>query len=427
MLFLYNILFPLGFIFFIPSIIYKLIRRGGDKRSYPERFAFFSPCKKRLLQDCEGAIWVHSVSVGETIVAISMIKKWKFTSPHLKFVLSTTTTTGQALARLKAPEGVTVIFCPLDFILFVRKTVKLIRPSLLVIFETEIWPNLIGEVYRSKAKIVLVNARISHKSSENYRRFRWFFTPILKKMSLICAQTEQDKERFNAICPGLPLYVCGNMKFDQEIPENLPEIDLQQYFGSGTHLVLLAASTHAGEEKLIAETFCNLQKKFPELRLIIIPRHAERGGEISSVLASMRLPFLRRSLNAKFEKDGTDVLVLLADTTGEVLSFMNKADIVIMGKSFAGHDEGHNLIEPALLGKAIITGSVVRNFHFVLNALLEMGALVAVDSDDGLENAIVKLIENKGLRRQLGDKAKWAAVCHKGATEKTIKFLEGII
>ncbi len=424
MLLLYNILFPLGFVFYIPSIIYKLVKRGGRKDNFLERLSIFSAEKRRELAGCRNAVWIHAVSVGETQVALSLIKRWLRDEPGRSFVLSTTTTTGQALAADNAPPGTAVIFCPVDFIWFVRRTLRLLKPSMLVIFETEIWPNMVCESRRAGIPVALVNARISDKSFGGYCRFSFFFSGVLRRFSKICVQTELDGERFRRICPDLKPEVCGNMKFDQAVDEKLRPHDLAECFGSESRVVLLAASTHSGEERLLAEIFLKLKKDFPRLRLVIVPRHAERGGEIAQQLKELGAVFHRRS-------DGTapaaPVDVLLADTTGEMLSFMAASDIVFMGKSLAGHDEGHNLIEPALLSKPIVTGAVLKNFRFVLDALRKEDALLSVDSDGALEGAIRKLLENPDLRVQIGRKAKEAISRHKGAAERTIGILKKLI
>ncbi|MFA6715972.1 MAG: 3-deoxy-D-manno-octulosonic acid transferase [Victivallaceae bacterium] len=386
MRFIYNLIFPLAFVFFIPGMIVKLIRRPGYKKTFMERFAVFSAERKKRLAEYHGAVWVHSVSVGEAVIATALVEKWLKAYPERKFVLSTTTTTGQELARKKVPEGVEVIYCPIDFIFFVRKALRLFQPSMLVIFETEIWPNMIVEAKKSGAKVALVNARMSDRSARGYYRWRGFFRPVLNKFDLIGVQTRQDLERFTAVAPAANIQVTHNMKFDQQVPEGFSPVDLSAYFGAGEHQILLAASTHPGEEKLIASVFSGLRNEFPGLRLVIVPRHAERGGEIARILSELQLSFRRRS-----EDDGSennDVDVLLADTTGEMLAFMDAADLVIMGKSLAGHNEGHNIIEPALLGKAIVCGNELRNFRFILDFFKDNNALVTIDCDEQLTDVL---------------------------------------
>ena len=194
----------------------------------------------------------------------------------------------------------------------------------------------------------------------------------------LLVQTQTDADRYLGISPAAKVIVNGNLKFDQSVPESIDDPHLETYFGPGEHPVLLAASTHPGEEALVAASYRELKERFPALKLVLVPRHAERGADIAAMLAEKGLSFCRRSTG---ELPAEPVDVLLADTTGEMFKFMNAADIVVMGKSLAGHDEGHNLIEPALLAKPIVTGHVLRNFRYLLDALCSADALVAITGD----------------------------------------------
>ena len=418
--FLYNLLLPLGFIFFIPGLLYKFRCRGGWKSTFGERFGKFLPERIEELKDFKGAVWVHAVSVGETVVALSLLKKWTQLHPDMKFVISTTTTTGQELARKQCLENTAVIFCPIDFKWIVRKTLNLIAPSQLVIFETEIWPNLVWESKKRQIPVSIVNGRMSDHSSKGYRRFRMFFGPLLRSFDKIMVQTQADADRYLAVSPQANVIVCGNLKFDQAPPENIPDPGVENYFGVGTFSFLLAVSTHPGEERVVAESFIQLKKSFPGLRLVIVPRHAERGEEIAEMLRELGLSFVRRS---QAEKADSPVDVLLADTTGEMFKFINIADLVIMGKSLAGHDEGHNLIEPALLDKPIVTGSTLRNFRFILNVLKDADGVVTVDDDSQLTGTLQNLLADESLRLGIGKRGGDAIRQHAGATESTIHHL----
>lgn len=420
MLFLYNLLFPLGFLFFLPGLLWKLWRRPGWKKTFGERFGSFSADRVRRLQSMKNVIWIHSVSVGETVIALGLLREWRKRCPDRDFVLSTTTTTGQALAREKAPPEVEVIFCPIDMIQFVWRTLRIVRPRMLVILETEIWPNLIRAVRRSGGRVALVNGRMSDHSMKGYRRFSVFFSPVLMMFDRILVQTPADAERYLKVSPDAHVEVGGNMKFDQDVPENLEPADLAPYFGSGPHTVLLAASTHPGEEELIARTW----REFPGVKLVIVPRHAERGGEIADTLKKLNIKFWRRSAGGIPPQP---VDCLLADTTGEMLKFIQAADIVIMGKSLAGQNEGHNLIEPALLGKPIVTGAVLKNFRQVLEILKGADALALVHRDADLKETVAGLLADPARRRQLGARARAAIAEHKGATIRNIEKLEELI
>lgn len=418
--FVYNLFLPLGFLFFIPGLLYKYRNRGGWKSTFGERFGRFSPERIEELKAFQGAVWVHAVSVGETVVALSLLRKWTSLHPDMKFVISTTTTTGQELARKQCLDNTAVIFCPIDFTWMVRKALNLIKPSKLVIFETEIWPNLVWETGKRGIPVALVNGRMSDHSSKGYRRFRVFFGPLLRAFDKIMVQTPADAARYLSVSPRAQVKVCGNLKFDQAPPENIADPGVENYFGSGDFTFLLAVSTHPGEEQVVAESFIQLKKDFPQLRLVIVPRHAERGEEITAMLEECHLSFVRRS---QAEKSQEPVDVLLADTTGEMFKFINIADLVIMGKSLAGHDEGHNLIEPAILDKPIVTGSVLRNFRFILNVLQEADGVVTVDDDSQLTETLQKLLADDTLRSSIGKRGGDAIRKHCGATELTIKEL----
>ena len=422
--FLYNLFLPVGFLFFLPGVLYKYRHRGGWKDTFSERFGRFSPERKKELEAFHGAIWIHSVSVGETILALSMIEKYLQLHPERKFVISTTTTTGQEMARNKKPANTSVIFCPIDFPCMVKRTLNIIKPSMLVIFETELWPNMISLARKANIPVALVNGRMSDHSSRGYRRARFFFSPMLKLINRIMVQSRVDAERFLAVSPEAAVEVTGNMKFDQAPPENLQAADLDYCFGPGKRVVLLAASTHPGEEELITDVFCQLKKNFADLKLVIVPRHAERGADIAEHLKSRNLAFVRRSLG---EKPETPVEILLADTTGEMFSFIAAADIVIVGKSLAGHDEGHNLIEPALLGKPIVTGAVLRNFRFIFNVLAQADALTPIAKDAELVPALTALLSDPARRQELGKRAEAAIAKHRGAALRTIEVLENLL
>ena len=424
MKFIYNLFLPIGFLFFLPGVIWKYRNRGGWKDTFRERFASFSHKRIEELKEFHGAVWIHAVSVGETVVALSLLKEYHRLHPERKFILSTTTTTGQELARKQELPNTAVIFCPLDFRWMVRKTLNILKPAMLVIFETEIWPNLIWESRKRDIPVVLVNARMSDHSVKGYSKAGFFFGPLLENFNLISAQSEGDASRFLTISPKANAVVTGNLKFDQKLPENLPPAEFEKYFGNGDFVVLLAASTHPGEEELIVETFRKLQIEFPQLRLVLVPRHAERGADLSTMLTSQGVSFARRSRMAAAEPP---VDVLLADTTGEMLRLMSGADIVIMGKSLAGHDEGHNLIEPALLNKPIVTGHILRNFRFILNVLLQGNAVATVTNDAELLPQLTKLIADGELRKELGQRAGDIIRQHAGATDRTVAYLEDLL
>ena len=273
---------------------------------------------------------------------------------------------------------------------------------------------------KSGAKVFLVNARLSDRSIRGYRRFRAFFAPVLSAFDRIGVQTELDRERFLSVAPETKAAVTGNIKFDQCPPADLKGIDLAEFFGQD-FISLLACSTHAPEEKLMLDSFLAARKHCPKLKFVIVPRHAERGNELEEMLKASGVRYYRRT--SKKPLGGT-VDCLLADTTGELVRFIKSSDIVLMGKTFAGNDEGQNIIEPAQMGKTIITGPEMKNFRQAFDALLKGDGVLSIHADGELAAAVESLAGDAEKRRILGEKAK-AAVCrHAGALEKTIKLLE---
>ena len=254
-------------------------------------------------------------------------------------------------------------------------------------------------------------------------RFRYFINPFLSRLTVSCAQTTLDTERLKGICPTLNVEWTGTMKFDQEIPENFLDLKLDEVFGRGKRRILLAASTHPNEEALISEIFKELEPEFPDLRFVLIPRHAERGAEVAKILTEFEIPFYQRTSKKRIEKK---VKCLLADTTGEMVSFIHEADIVIVGKSFAGNDQGQNIIEPALMGKATIVGPELKNFRHVMNVMLEKNAIISTN-DNELKNSIRQLLKDPEKCKKLGATAKAVVSEHIGATQRTIDIVSKLL
>ena len=422
MLFFYNLFLWVGFLFFLPGLIYKLKNRPGYKKTYAERFGKFSDERIIELEDWQNTIWIHAVSVGESMIALSLVKEFHQLYPDKKVVISTTTTTGQELVRNKKDDMTNVIFAPIDFKFAVKKVFDILKPEMLLILETELWPNMIYEAKKRNVKLGLLNARMSDHSCEGYYKIRSFFGKLLSQFDFISAQSELDGERFQKLSYTDNVKVTGNLKFDQKVPANLKDVNLTDYFGGNYGKVILGASTHEGEEELIISTFAELKKVHKNLKLILIPRHAERGEKIVEVIENKRFSYLRKSV-LKNEPPYQSSDILLADTTGEMLQFINVSDIVIMGKSLAGHDEGHNLIEPALLKKAIVCGSTLRNFRYLLEILRAADGVATIDSDEELFSLLHKLIIDDEMRQNLGNNAFDTIMLNAGATERTIDLM----
>jgi 3-deoxy-D-manno-octulosonic-acid transferase len=420
-LLIYNMLFPLFFILYLPFYLHKQMKRGGMDSSFWERFGFFSEEKKHRLSSQEGTVWIHAVSVGETIVALTFIEKWCKLRPLQNFVLSTTTTTGQAIARKKSNSKTEVIYMPLDFRGALRRAFKLISPQKLVIFEVEIWPNLMHLARKNGVELSLVNGRMSDNSLRGFSRFSWFFVPVFGLFNKICVQSQADADRFNAVSHHkVQAIVCDTMKFDQapSVQSHFSRQTIESRLVGKSEVIFLAASTHAGEEELILDAFQSAKSQCPELGLILVPRHVERTKEIEKVITQKGMSYGLFTDQAASPKD-----LLLVNVTGELLSLIACSDLVYVGKSMAGNEGGHNIIEPAVFGKAILHGINMQNFKLVTQIFQEAGASVLV-TEENMAEQIERLALHPSERHELGQRALEVVSIHAGAVDETIRILE---
>lgn len=429
MLLIYNIVFPIIFLCYLPFYIVHLRRRGGLSADYWQRFGFFSKDRAVALKALDNAVWIHAVSVGETVAALTFIRRWRERRPNEPMVFSCGTSTAFATAAKKLPPGVELIYCPMDFFWAVRRALGLIRPRLLVIFEVEIWPNLILMAKKRGAQVVLVNGRMSDKSSQGYARWRGIFKPIFDAFAAICVQTPSDGERIaRVIGQDSRIHVCDTMKFDQ-VPDVVNR-DLhplfEQCFGAGERVVFTAGSTHSGEEELVCRAYKALRQDFPQLRLVLVPRHHERSNEVEEVLRAEQLSWrlLQPTPDSKVADGPVDVLVV--NTTGELMNFYGASDIAYVGKSLAGQTGGHNIIEPAIFGKAILHGAHMENFRAVAALFQEHHAAIEVQQDEDFSPALRRLLANPAEREALGSAARKLVDRYRGAIDRTLDQIEAI-
>ena len=427
MFFLYNLLFPLLFLFYLPFYLLHIFRRGGLSREYWERFGIFGSAKKARLRQLGSVVWIHAVSVGETVAAISFVRAWQERHPDDDIVFSCGTSTAFATAKARMPASVTRVYCPFDFYFPVRRALNLIRPRLLLIFEVEVWPNLILQAKKRGAKIALINGRMSDRSSQGYARWKRIFRPLFNSFDCLCLQSAADLERVARILGEDPrLQVCGSMKFDQ-----VPDCDssdqaelLQNFFGPPPRLVFTAGSTHAGEEELVCQAFKVLQKEFAGLKLILVPRHHERAAAVAGLLDEMQLKYrLLRDRQPENEKQAA-VDVLLVNCTGELMNFYAVSDLAYVGKSLGGQSGGHNIIEPAIFGLAVMHGSQMQNFREVVEIFQRAKAARQVERDEDLLPALRELLAEPKKRLELGKRARGVVEQNRGSIERSIDILE---
>lgn len=420
---LYNLIFIPAFIVYLPFFIRRLIQRGVGTKDFAERFGLFAYEKKKLLASLESPIMIHAVSVGEVVAALNFMRRWQQRDSSVNFVLSVTTTTGHAMARKKLLPQTVLIYSPLDFLWSVQSTLRYVKPAILVIFEVEIWPNLIRQTKKRGAVLALVNCRMSDSSSRGYARFKWFFKPLFDSFDLICAQSRTDIQRLEVITGNRRRkLLCNTMKFDQQAPVLVESEGKKQFVDeifTDYSLIITAASTHAGEEEMILDVFKELQNDKPGIKLILTPRHSERSSEVEKIIRAHSLSYTL--LQSDDLQKGVDVL--LVNTTGELFNFLAVSDIVFVGKSMCGNHGGHNIIEPALLGKVVIHGPNMENFQYVVDAFQEEDASLMVEDRNELITVLSDLLDDASHREMYALKGKEVVQKYRGAIDKTIDSL----
>ena len=424
MFFIYNIILPILFLFYSPFYLVHILKRGGLTKDYWQRFGFFGKEIRARLASLNNKVWVHAVSVGESVAAVSFIKAWQKAHPEDNIIFTCSTATAFETMRKKNLDNVVLMYCPIDFYWAVRSALKIINPHTLAIFEVEIWPNLILQAAKKGVKVCLVNGRMSDKSSQGYAKYKWIFKPILDAFSVLCVQTDEDAARIKRVMGESPkIHVCDTMKFDQvpDVGTNDVSSVLSSCFGPERHLVFVAGSTHPGEEAMICASFKELKAEFPQLKLVLVPRHCERAAEVEQVLKEFGLTWKR----LKDGDDGADERdVLLVNTTGELMNYYGAADVAYVGKSMAGQTGGHNIIEPAIFGKAIIHGAHLENFRAVMAIFQERSASLMVEKEEDFTAALRKLLADEDERTKLGRNARATVDRYRGAVERTINAID---
>jgi len=366
-------------------------------------------------------IWIHSVSVGEVLAAAPLVREIRRHLPEYQLLLSTTTVTGHGVCLKKvAAGGDLVIYFPVDVPFAVGRVMSLFSPRLIILMETEIWPNLIREARRRGIKLLLVNGRLSDKSFRRYRRFRVFVRELLRSYSFIGMQTEQGRERMLELgAPAEVVSVMGSMKYEAALLSAPSEAGVQRLrnkLGILERRVIVAGSTHRGEEQLIVKAHMELRKKYPDLFLIIAPRHPERFGEVESLLGQMRVPHRMRS--AGFVCD-LHHYVLVLDTLGELTKFYGAASFAFVGKSLAERG-GHNPLEPAVCGKPVVFGNRMDNFREVADILLAEGGAIQVSGFRELVSAFDYLLSDETAAGEMGRRARKTVESRTGGVARTL-------
>ena len=406
-----------------PWILYNAWRKGKYREGYAEKLLGRVP----LREGERPCVWLHAVSAGEVNLVVSLLAVLVDRFPDVDYVVSTTTKTGHAIASEKLAHC-TVFYCPLDFSWAVKKAMRRVRPTLLVLSELELWPNLIWSAQRSGASVCVINGRLSAKSHRGYRRCKPLVASLLQSIDLIAVQNEEYAERFRDLgAKEEQVVVTGSMKFDgaRTQRENLETLRLAMLAGiTSDDVVFLAGSTQAPEEERALTSYLALREQYPELRLILVPRHPERFDAVAKMLEQSPIAWQRRS-----DLDGkrnAATRVLLVDAMGELGAWWGTAQIAFVGGSM-GNRGGQNMIEPAAYGAAVSFGPNTRNFRDIVSQMLAADAAVVVHDQTELTAFVERGLRAPDFRQDLGGRAQELVLQNLGATAKTVALLEPML
>lgn len=425
--FLYNLLLNIGFALSAPFYFLKMYRRGNWVAGFGQRFGQYDGRLKEALTN-RRILWIHAVSVGEVTVCSRLITALEPRLPNHKFVVSTTTSTGMGELRRRLPSHVSKIYYPIDRRKHVQRALGSIHPEALIFVEAEIWPNMIWGLQRRGMPYFLVNARISDRSQRGYRRAGFLFRELFAGFTGVGAQSDADAVRLRQL--GVrpeAIHVVGSLKFADDAPSAGPRLDvaglLSQLGVDSSSLVLVGGSTHPGEEVILARAVHRLRVRFPNLFLVLVPRHHERGAEVGRELAALGTRFaFRNEIAPRLQRTTGDVECLLVNTTGELRYFYDRADVVFIGKSLTVGG-GQNPIEPAALGKAVVFGPRMENFPQVVPQFLARGGAVSVANETELERVLEELLADPDRRAELGRIARDVVRDNQGGLEKTVEMI----
>ena len=414
----YNALFSVAYAAMLPSFLLRMKRRGGYKARMGDRFADYPEDILKTLSSEPAAsrIWIHAVSVGEVQVAGQLMRALRKLDPSVRFVFSTTSSTGWRTAEKEVEPEDVLIYNPLDFPRLVRKAFDVVRPKAIILTETEIWPNFIREAKSRGVPLFLANARISDRSAPRYKALRCFFGEIFRSFTKTYVQSDLDADRLVAAgADRACMEVTGSFKFDVAKRRPDKEAELREWIGDGR--ILLGGSTWPGEDDVLLRII----PKLPEdVKLVIAPRHFEKADVVEANIVKAGFRCIRRSRgDSASNGNGDGRAVFLADTTGELMGLFGIASAAFIGKSLCAHGS-QNMIEPCLCGIPTVVGPYTENFRPVMSDLLAADAIVQVKNETELRAVVRRFFnpEERGFAESLGEKAKAAVERRRGATEK---------
>ncbi len=413
-------LYDLGFFIFALVYLPVFFVKGKFSRGFAERFGRVPAAAREKLAG-RRTIWLHAVSVGEAALASRLASRLKEKNPGLAVLLTTTTATGRETAeRLAAADA--VLYFPLDFRGAVRAFLETVRPIAAVMMETEIWPNVLWELRARRIPAFIVNGRLSDRAIVPYRRFRKWVAPVLRLFDGIGAQDERMRARFVGIgADAAKVRATGNLKFDATAPELSPSTKaLCERSREKAGLLWIAGSTHEGEEAIVFEVQARLAAKFPELRLLVAPRHPDRLASVEKAAREFGLTTQRLSSVAAGGPATDGRTAYLLDQMGVLASLYRAADAVFVGGSLVPVG-GHNLVEPALFEKPVLFGPHMMNFSEMAAEFKNAGAAIQVADGADLERRLSEVLKDPGLKSRLGRAAREVVARHEGALQRNIE------
>ena len=419
MYFAYSACLALVLLLGSPYWVYQVLRHGKYRRGLGERLGHIP---SRLGTVAQPVIWIHAVSVGEVLAVSELVRSLSAEFPLHRILVSTTTDTGQRLAAQRFGEG-NVLYFPLDFAFATRNWVRALRPELVVVAETELWPNFLRSAHAAGSRIAIVNARISDRSFRGYRRWKRLLASVLQLPDLFLAQSDQDAQRLREIgAPPSRVLTAGNLKYDVLPPPAPPIVEELRQALASAGPVLVCGSTVEGEEPLLLGAFANILANHAGAVMLLAPRHPQRFDEVEGLLRELKVPFWRRS---KWTGGLVRGGVLLLDTIGELSALYALADIAFVGGSLVPRG-GHNIIEPAQHGVAIVVGNHTENFREIIGLFQSRDAVRIVGPAE-LPLVLMQLIANDSERQALGQRAAETLQLQRGATQRTVAQLKALV
>jgi 3-deoxy-D-manno-octulosonic-acid transferase len=421
---LYSLVLAVGMVLSLPYWLYQIVRRGKYRRGFAERIGKVPSRLNAAGDPGRRVIWVHAVSVGEVLAVSGLVERMRQSFPGHRVVLSTTTDTGQDLAR-KRFGAENVFYFPMDFAFAIRPYLRDLNPELMILAETEFWPNFLRLVHGSGAAIAVVNARISDRSWPRYRRFGWALRRMLADVDLFLAQTQPDRERLEALGANPQrMHVTGNLKFDVSLPAPPPIVEtLRRVLAAeGAGPVLVCGSTVEDEEAPLLKAFENLRVSHPRAVIILAPRHPERFDEVAILIQQMGIALQRRS---RWQGEPLAGGVFLVDSIGELAALYALAEVAFVGGSLVPRG-GHNIIEPAQHGVATVVGNHTENFRDIVS-LFESRDAVRIVGPAELPLVLLELLGNDAERIALGQRAAETMRSQIGATLRTLGELKALV